>query len=148
MLPISETTKVSKAQQKAVHKYVKNNYDRIELTVPKGHKAEIKAHADSQEESVNGFINAAIDEKMERDTAGIRRNAPECLQEATGVHGGPMGIPVSLDTLKTAQRAAGATGESVPDFVARAVETQEKRDKSLLLMGLEPIVSKGGEQNE
>ena len=52
MLPISETTKVSKAQQKAVHKYVKNNYDRIELTVPKGHKAEIKAHADSQEESV------------------------------------------------------------------------------------------------
>ena len=59
-----------------------------------------------------------------------------------------MGIPVSLDTLKTAQRAAGATGESVPDFVARAVEGQEKRDKSLLSMGVEPIVTKGGEQNE
>lgn len=67
MLPISETTKISKAQQKAVHKYVKNNYDRIELTVHKGHKAEIKAHADTQKESVNSFINRAIDETMERD---------------------------------------------------------------------------------
>ena len=27
---------VSKAQQKAVHKYVKSNYDRQELTMPKG----------------------------------------------------------------------------------------------------------------
>ena len=37
----------SKAQQKAVHKYVKNNYDRIELTVkPKGKKEEIKAQMD------------------------------------------------------------------------------------------------------
>ncbi len=74
MLPISETTKVSKAQQKAVHKYVKNNYDRIELTVPKGRKAEIKVHADSREESVNGFINRAIDETMERDNSVLSNN--------------------------------------------------------------------------
>lgn len=58
---------VSKAQQAAVHKYVKNNYDRLELTVPKGRKAEIKAHADAHGESVNSFINRAIDEAMERD---------------------------------------------------------------------------------
>ena len=127
---------------------MKENYDMYQVRMPKGRKAEIKAPTDQLGQSVNGFINAAIDEKMERDTAGIRRNAPECLQEATGVHGGPMGIPVSLDTLKTAQRAAGATGESVPDFVARAVEGQEKRDKSLLSMEVEPIVTKGGEQNE
>ena len=38
-----EESKISKAQQKAVHKYVKNNYDRIELTVPKGQKDIIKA---------------------------------------------------------------------------------------------------------
>ena len=35
--------------------------------MPKGHKAEIKAHADAQKESVNGFINRAIDETMKRD---------------------------------------------------------------------------------
>lgn len=60
---------ISKAQQKAVHKYVKANYDRMELTVPKGQKEAIKAHAEAQGESVNGFINRAIDETMERDNA-------------------------------------------------------------------------------
>ena len=58
---------VSKSQQKAVHKYVKAYFDRMELTVPKGRKETIKAHATAQGESMNGFINRAIDEAMERD---------------------------------------------------------------------------------
>ena len=58
---------ISKAQQKAVHKYVKNNYDRIELTVPKGKKEALKSHAQNRNESLNGFINRAIDETVERD---------------------------------------------------------------------------------
>lgn len=59
---------ISKAQQKAVHKYVKENYDRIGITVPKGQKEEIKAHADIYDEgSLNKFINRAIEETMERD---------------------------------------------------------------------------------
>ena len=60
---------VSKAQQKAVHKYVKANYDRVELTLPKGKKDVIKAHAEARGESVNAFIGRAIDETMERDKA-------------------------------------------------------------------------------
>ncbi len=63
---MSEGPKVSKAQQKAVHKYVKNNYDRIELTVPKGRKAEIKAYAESHGESVNAFIVRAVNEAITR----------------------------------------------------------------------------------
>ena len=55
---------VSKAQQRAVHKYVKDNYDRMELTVPKGRKAEIKALAESRGQSVNAFVNEAIDAAM------------------------------------------------------------------------------------
>jgi len=62
---------VSKAQQKAVHKYVKANYDRLELTMPKGKKDAIRAHAESRGESLNAFINRAVDETMERD-AGIK----------------------------------------------------------------------------
>lgn len=62
-----EETKVSKAQQKAVHKYVKNNYDRMDVTVPKGRKDVIKAHAAEHGESVNAFINRAINETMEHD---------------------------------------------------------------------------------
>lgn len=60
----------TKAQQKAVNKYMANNYDRINLTVPKGQKDEIKAHADNMGESVNGFINRAIENQIERDKSG------------------------------------------------------------------------------
>ena len=60
---------VSKAQQKAVTKYMKENYDEIKVRVDKGRKAEIKSHAEAHGESVNGFINRAIDETMERDSA-------------------------------------------------------------------------------
>ena len=42
-------------------------YDRINLTVPKGQKDLIQAHAEAQGESTNGFINRAISETMERD---------------------------------------------------------------------------------
>ena len=35
--------------------------------MPKGKKDIIKAHAEAHSESVNGFINRAIDEAIERD---------------------------------------------------------------------------------
>ncbi|GFI10868.1 hypothetical protein IMSAGC007_03339 [Lachnospiraceae bacterium] len=57
----------SKAQQKAVSKYMKQNYDEIKVRVKKGRKAEIKSHADAIGESVNNFIGRAIDETMNRD---------------------------------------------------------------------------------
>ena len=58
---------ISKAQQKAVAKYMKNNYDELKIRVPKGEKEQIKAHADNQSESLNGFVKRAIDETMKRD---------------------------------------------------------------------------------
>lgn len=57
----------SKAQQKAVSKYMKENYDVYQIRMPKGRKDEIKAHAEAHSESVNGFINRAISEAMERE---------------------------------------------------------------------------------
>ena len=71
-----EESKVSKAQQKAVNKYVKNNYDRINVTFAKGRKEEIKAHAESHGESVNAFIVRAVNEAMERD-GGIVKTPTE-----------------------------------------------------------------------
>lgn len=59
----------SKAQQRAVSKYMKENYDEIKVRVEKGQKDIIKAHAEARGESVNGFIGRAIDETMERDKA-------------------------------------------------------------------------------
>lgn len=49
--------------------WIAEKLDRINLTVPKGKKDTIKAHAEAHSESVNGFINRAIDETMERDSA-------------------------------------------------------------------------------
>ena len=63
---------VSKAQQKAVSKYMKENYDIYQIRMPKGKKETIKAHAEAHGQSVNGFINEAIDEKMERDKDDLR----------------------------------------------------------------------------
>ena len=54
----------TKAQQRAVNKYVRENYDKLLLTMPKGRKAEIKAFADGQGESVNGFLNRLISDAM------------------------------------------------------------------------------------
>lgn len=57
----------SRAQQRAVSKYMKANYDEIKVRVVKGQKDTIKAHADARGESLNSFINRAIDETMKRD---------------------------------------------------------------------------------
>jgi len=54
----------SKANMRAVDKYVKANYDRIEVKVPKGLKTQIELHAKQQDKSVNGFITALIRKDM------------------------------------------------------------------------------------
>lgn len=55
--------------------YAKKAYDDIRLQVKKGRKEVIKAHAEGRGESVNGFINRAISETMERDTEGSEHHA-------------------------------------------------------------------------
>lgn len=59
--------------------WIAEKLDRINLTVPKGRKAIIQAHAEAHSESVNGFINRAISETMERDKG------------ASGIANGPTG---------------------------------------------------------
>ena len=58
---------MGKASTKAHNKYNNKAYDRINLTVPKGKKDQIREHAEGHSESVNGFINRAIDETMKND---------------------------------------------------------------------------------
>lgn len=60
----------SKAAQRAVNKYMRENYDRVNLTMPKGKKDAVQIHAAQRGESVNSFINRAIDEAIERDNTG------------------------------------------------------------------------------
>ena len=46
--------------------WIAEKLDRVNLTMPKGRKEEIKAHADKLGMSVNAFINYAIDEAMKK----------------------------------------------------------------------------------
>ena len=54
---------------KKKNEWIADKLDRINLTMPKGKKETVKAHAESHGESVNGFINRAIGETIERDKA-------------------------------------------------------------------------------
>ena len=90
------------------NKFIAKAYDRVNLTMPKGKKEIIQARAEAEGESVNAYINRAIDQRMERDGA------------------------------RGQQAAAEATGEAIADFLTRAVETQAKRDRSSLAMGINP----------
>lgn len=65
----------SKAHIKATNKWMAKAYDRVNLTMPKGKKNAVQAHAAARGESVNGFINRAISETMERDESD--HGAPE-----------------------------------------------------------------------
>ena len=44
------------------------NYDRIEITVPKGQKAVIDTVAKSQGESINGYVKKAVKTQIKADT--------------------------------------------------------------------------------
>lgn len=52
-------------------KFNSENYDRIELTVKKGKKDMLKKHAADCGETLNGFINRAITETVERDETAL-----------------------------------------------------------------------------
>ena len=59
--------KYTEARKNGNRQWDKANLDRVSIAMPKGRKDEIKAHAEARGESVNGFINRAIEETMQRD---------------------------------------------------------------------------------
>ena len=52
------------------NRFIAQSYDRINLTVPKGDRKTIKAHADKNGESVNGYINRLIDSDLKNFKGG------------------------------------------------------------------------------
>jgi hypothetical protein len=51
----------SKANQRAVNKYIRNNYDRFEIVLPRGSKKALKRIAEARTDgSVNELIKQAI----------------------------------------------------------------------------------------
>lgn len=58
--------KQTPAQKKAHDEYIKK-FARVEIRMIAEQREAIQAHAQAHKESVNGFINRAINETMERD---------------------------------------------------------------------------------
>ena len=54
----------SESRKRASYKYAKNHYKRIPLDVQLSKYEEIKAAAESVNESVNGFIKKAVDDRL------------------------------------------------------------------------------------
>ena len=65
ILPLSDRAKENR--KKATAKYTLKAYDRLEIKVKKGCKEELKTYAAQRGESLNGFVNRAIQETIERD---------------------------------------------------------------------------------
>lgn len=120
-----KTAAQKKAQQKYMEKFV-----RVEIRMEAEKRTAIQAHAEAQGESVNGFINRAIDNQISHD----RDKCPSVAVQA------PSGAVVCLShpVLQTAQEAAQSVGETVSQFIERAVSVQAQRDRSSLAMGINP----------
>jgi hypothetical protein len=67
---VAEKAYILNGERVTKDEYNKAKFDRFLVTVQKGRKLEIQAHAEARGESVNGFINRAIDHEMERDMEG------------------------------------------------------------------------------
>ncbi len=59
-------------QEKSAYRnsWIAEKLDRVNLTMPKGKKEQVKETADRLGLSLNAYINLAIDERMEKDASG------------------------------------------------------------------------------
>ena len=122
------------AAQKKAQKAYMERFVRVEVRMTPDRRDSIQKHAQLTGESVTVFINRAIDSQMGRDASSGPIEAPTAFLGAGAVF-------LPSDTLKAAREAAEASGETLPGFVGRAVETQAQRDKLSRKM-------KGGKTNE
>ena len=67
----TEKKKVSKKQQAHVKKYMNGHYDRIEILVPKGQRAEIAAAAAMHGVAVGEYIKEAIRKRMAEEGLAV-----------------------------------------------------------------------------
>lgn len=127
-MAVSEKKKASNA------KWDSANMTTLGCRVKKSQAEAFKAHCETQGSTSNTVLKDFVLDCIGEQESGMTIRTP---QEAAGA-AGVGGILVSPDTLAAAQRAAERTGEAVPDFVARAVDTQAQRDKTALRMGVNP----------
>ena len=96
---------VSKAQQKAVNKYMAEKYDRINLVVPKGRREELRAQAEAAGKSLNAYLIGLIEGETQQH--------------------------ITPEALNTAIAAAKDAGEPIQDWITRAIKDTAQRDSMI-----------------
>ena len=86
-----------KNSYESIKRYEDKAYDKVLVRLPKGTKENIQAHAEAHSESVNGFINQAITETMERDN-GAPARSEERNRCKNGLLPEGAGVPVPKGT--------------------------------------------------
>lgn len=118
-------SKYSEAQKKSARKWDAANLDRVSVAMPRGRKDAIRERAAAQGESMNGFINAAI------DSALSQQDAPQCaVSDFTAM--------AVLEDAERVKAHTERTGETTEAFIRRAIADTIKRDTVLLRMGMNP----------
>lgn len=116
----------SEAQKRASNKYNLEHMSTLGCKVRKAQAVAFKAYCQNQGSTSNtvlkDFVLGCIGEQETLSQAG--ESAP--------------GVPLSPEAVKAAQEAAESTGETVPQFIGRAVQTQAQRDKASLSLGINP----------
>lgn len=115
---------VSKSQQKATAKYNAKAYDRMELKVKKGQGDIIKKFAESCGESLNAFLNRAVNQAM--SLANMDDNIK---------------IPTSYIAELEPQLKfhLEKTNETEAEFLKRAIQSRMELDERNFSMGINPV---------
>lgn len=124
------------SQKRASLKWDKENMTVLSCKIRKEQAIAFKAHCENQGSTSNTVLKDFVLGCIGEQEPGA---APETPQEAPGRPAGVGGISLHPQALRTAQEAAQSVGETVPQFVERAVETQAKRDRSSLALGINPV---------
>lgn len=120
----------TEAQKKAQKKYMEK-FMVAQVRMEREKYERVQAHAASCGESTSAFINRAINHQISQD-----RDKGPC-EDLQGPFGGG-GISLHPEALQAAQEAAQMAGETVSQFVDKAVTSQAQRYKAVIALGISP----------
>ena len=126
---------LTEAKKRANAKYQAKTIASLACRVKKEQAEAFKAYCESAGKTSIAALKDFVLECIGEQEPGTASETP---QEAPGRPTGLEGISLHPQALRTAQEAAQSVGETVPQFIERAVETQAKRDSSSLAMGVNP----------
>ena len=116
---------VAESRKRANAKWDKEHMTTLGCKIKRTQAAAFKAYCENQGSTSNTVLKDFV-----LGCIGEQEAAPRAGE-------GPPGVPLSPEALKTAQEAAESTGETVPQFVGRAVQMQAQQDKTSLSLGID-----------